>query len=176
MAPGFWLAPPLDTNSIPHLPIDCNRQNAQNWDFYFLDICATFLLTNCWRHVILEIRGAGLVGGTQKAPYGVFTGVSAFLVGMGPTLFQLCGLWFTFVFRTPTDHAVGSWGEVLCSSRGLLGLVSCPSRLSLRVASPSPFVSLLYHGFHHLSSTFLKKFPVLKLSLELEEPAKQEER
>ena len=46
---------PLDTNSIPHLFPDCNRQNAQNRDFYFLNICATFLLTNCWRCVIMEI-------------------------------------------------------------------------------------------------------------------------
>ena len=49
------LPSPLDTNSIPHPPPDCNRQNAQNRDFYFLDICATFLLTNCWRYAIMEI-------------------------------------------------------------------------------------------------------------------------
>ena len=53
---------PLDTNSIPHLFPDCNRQNAQNRDFYFLDICATFLLTNCWRHVIMEIPRPSTVG------------------------------------------------------------------------------------------------------------------
>ena len=94
------------------------------------------------------------VGGAQKSPYGVSTGVVAYVVGIGPTLFQHRGLWFTFVFRTPTHHAVGSWGEVLCSSRGLLGLVSCPRWLSLRVASPSPFVPLLYHAFAGLSRTF----------------------
>ena len=45
----------LTLQIIPHLSPDCNRQNAQNWDFYFLDICATFRLTNCWRCVIMEI-------------------------------------------------------------------------------------------------------------------------
>ena len=59
---------PLDTNSIPHLPLDCNRQNTQNWDFYFLDICATFLLTNCWRCVIMEISRRAVVGGALKMP------------------------------------------------------------------------------------------------------------
>ena len=46
---------PLDTNSIPHLSLDYNRQNVQNWDFYFPKLCATFRLTNCWRCVIMEI-------------------------------------------------------------------------------------------------------------------------
>ena len=60
--------PPLDTNNIPHLPTECNRQNAQNRDFYFLDICATFLLTNCWRCVIMEILRASPVGAPPKKP------------------------------------------------------------------------------------------------------------
>ena len=46
---------PLTLQIIAHPPPDYNRQNAQNRDFYFLDICATFLLTNCWRCVIMEI-------------------------------------------------------------------------------------------------------------------------
>ena len=46
---------PLTLQIIAHLPTECNRQNAQNRDFYFLDICATFLLTKCWRCVIMEI-------------------------------------------------------------------------------------------------------------------------
>ena len=57
---------PLDTNSIPHLFPDCNRQNAQNRDFYFLDICAAFLLTNCWRCVIMEIPRPSTVGAALK--------------------------------------------------------------------------------------------------------------
>ena len=73
-----------------------------------------------------------------------------------PNIVSACGVWFTFVFRTPTHHAVGSWGEVLCSSRGLLGLVSCPRWLSLRVASPSPFVPLLYHNLGDLSRVFFE--------------------
>ena len=57
---------PLDTNSIPHLFPDCNRQNAQNRDFYFLDICAAFLLTKLARHGIMEISARAHVGGPTK--------------------------------------------------------------------------------------------------------------
>ena len=60
--------PPLDTNSIPHPSPDCNRQNTQNRDFYFLDICVTFLLTNCWLGVKMEFPGATLVGARPKFP------------------------------------------------------------------------------------------------------------
>ena len=69
-SPTAWrLYPsPLDTNSIPHPTPDCNRQDAQNWDFYFFDICATFLLTNCWRCVIMEISRRAVVGGALKMP------------------------------------------------------------------------------------------------------------
>ena len=52
----------LTLQIIPHPPLDCNRQNAQNRDFYFLDICATFRLTNCWRCVIMEIPRPSTVG------------------------------------------------------------------------------------------------------------------
>ena len=58
--------PPLDTNSIPHPSPDCNRQNVQNRDFYFLDICATFLLTKCWRYVIMEIPAPTTEGAAPK--------------------------------------------------------------------------------------------------------------
>ena len=58
---------PLDTNSIPHLSLDCNRQIAQNRDFYFLDICATFLLTNCWRCVIMEMARRAAVRGAANS-------------------------------------------------------------------------------------------------------------
>ena len=57
---------PLTLQIIAHLPSDCNRQNAQNWDFYFLDICATFCLTNCWRCVIMEISRPASVGAPLK--------------------------------------------------------------------------------------------------------------
>ena len=60
---------PLTLQIIAHLPIKCNRQNAQNWDFYFLDICATFLLTNCWRYVIMEISRRAVVGGAPKTKW-----------------------------------------------------------------------------------------------------------
>lgn len=50
-------APPLDNNSIPRLPPECNRQNTQNRDFYFLDICATFLLTKAEGCGIMENSG-----------------------------------------------------------------------------------------------------------------------
>ena len=46
---------PLTLQIIAHLPTECNRQNTQNRDFYFPKLCATFLLTNCWRCVIMEI-------------------------------------------------------------------------------------------------------------------------
>ena len=46
---------PLTLQIIAHLPIECNRQNTQNRDFYFPKLCATFRLTNCWRCVIMEI-------------------------------------------------------------------------------------------------------------------------
>ncbi len=58
--------PPLDTNIISHLPPDFNRQNTQNRDFYFLDICATFLLTKLARHGIMEISARAHVGGPTK--------------------------------------------------------------------------------------------------------------
>ena len=41
-------------------------QNTQNQDFYFLNICATFLLTNCWSCVIMEFPAAATVGGRLK--------------------------------------------------------------------------------------------------------------
>ena len=53
---------PLTLQIIAPLPTDFNRQNTQNRDFYFLNICATFLLTNCWRYVIMEICAPGIRG------------------------------------------------------------------------------------------------------------------
>jgi hypothetical protein len=54
---------PLDCSYIvSHLFPNCNRQNAQIREKYFLDICATFLLTNCWRCIIMEIRGPDIRG------------------------------------------------------------------------------------------------------------------
>lgn len=58
---------PLTLQIIPHLSPECNWQNAQNRDFYFLDICATFLLTNCWRCVIMEISRPASVGAPPKS-------------------------------------------------------------------------------------------------------------
>lgn len=43
-------------------------QIAQNRDFYFLKLCATFRLTNCWRCVIMEILRASPVGAPPKKP------------------------------------------------------------------------------------------------------------
>ena len=65
---NFFIPSPLDTNSIPHLSTECNRQNTQNRDFYFPKLCATFRLTNCWRCVIMEILRASLVGAPPKKP------------------------------------------------------------------------------------------------------------
>ena len=59
---------PLTLQIIAHLPIECNRQNAQNRDFYFPKLCATFCLTNCWRCVIMEILRASPVGAPPKKP------------------------------------------------------------------------------------------------------------
>ena len=59
---------PLTLQIIAHLPIECNRQNTQNRDFYFPKLCATFRLTNCWRCVIMEILRASLVGAPPKKP------------------------------------------------------------------------------------------------------------
>ena len=58
---------PLTLQIIAHLPTECNRQNAQNRDFYFLDICATFCLTNCWWCVIMEISRPSTVGAPPKS-------------------------------------------------------------------------------------------------------------
>ena len=62
----FPLPLPLTLQIIAHLPTECNRWNAQNWDFYFLKLCATFLLTKCWRCVIMEISRAWVVGARLK--------------------------------------------------------------------------------------------------------------
>lgn len=43
-------------------------QIAQNRDFYFPKLCATFRLTNCWRCVIMEILRASPVGAPPKKP------------------------------------------------------------------------------------------------------------
>jgi hypothetical protein len=42
-----WGLSPHCSYSIPHLHTKCNRQNAQNWEFYKRNFCANFLLTNC---------------------------------------------------------------------------------------------------------------------------------
>ena len=65
---GSLALPLLTLQIIAHPTPDCNRQNAQNRDFYFLDICATFLLTNCWRCVIMEISRPAFVGAPLKMP------------------------------------------------------------------------------------------------------------
>ena len=57
---------PLTLQIIAHLHTDFNRQNTQIREKYFFDICATFLLTNCWRYVIIEILRASLVGARLK--------------------------------------------------------------------------------------------------------------
>ena len=44
---------PLTLQIIAHPIAECNRQNVQNRDFYFLDICATFRLTKYWRYAIM---------------------------------------------------------------------------------------------------------------------------
>ena len=99
------------------------------------------------------------VGGAQKSPYGVSTGVVAYVVGICPTLFQHRGLWFTFVFRTPTHRAVGSWGEVLCSSRGSFPLGLPRPRLLYPYYSTSLFscqgVLENYFRFAWLGKTWL---------------------
>ena len=59
---------PLTLQIIAHLPTECNRQNAQNRDFYFPKLCATFCLTNCWWCVIMEILRASPVGAPPKKP------------------------------------------------------------------------------------------------------------
>ena len=43
-------------------------QIAQNRDFYFPKLCATFRLTNCWRCVIMEISRPASVGAPLKMP------------------------------------------------------------------------------------------------------------
>ena len=64
---GLYLCPSLLTlQIIAHLPLDCNRQNVQNRDFYFLKICATFLLTKLARHGIMEISARAHVSGPKK--------------------------------------------------------------------------------------------------------------
>ena len=55
-------ASPLDNNSISHLFSNCNRQNAQIRDFYFLVFCATFLLTKLvavWYNKISRLTFVG---------------------------------------------------------------------------------------------------------------------
>lgn len=59
---------PLTLQIIAHPIVECNRQNVQNRDFYFPKLCATFLLTNCWRCVIMEILRASPVGAPPKKP------------------------------------------------------------------------------------------------------------
>ena len=66
---GLYLCPSLLTlQIISHLPLDCNRQNAQNRDFYFLKLCATFLLTKVAWCVIMEFSAAATVSGRLKKP------------------------------------------------------------------------------------------------------------
>ena len=57
---------PLDNDSIPQTTPECNRQNAQNRDKIFFNICATFLLTKLARHGIMEISARAHVGGPTK--------------------------------------------------------------------------------------------------------------
>ena len=62
-------------------------------------------------------------------------------------ILSACVVWFTFVFRTQGHRAVGSWGDGLTRSRGL--------RL-FAVATPSPFVPLVYHTLGSLSRGFFR--------------------
>ena len=64
-------------------------------------------------------------------------------------IFSACVVWFTFVSRKQEHLAVGSSGRGLTRSRGHPHFV---------VASPSPFVPLLYHNLGDLSRGFLKFF------------------
>ena len=59
---------PLTLQIIAHLSIEYNRQNVQNRDFYFLDICAIFRLTNCWSYGIMEFPAETLGSGRLKKP------------------------------------------------------------------------------------------------------------
>jgi hypothetical protein len=79
---------PLTLQIIAHLPTDCNRQNTQNRDFYFLNICATFRLTNCWRYVIMEFPAAATVGGRLKKPPHT---LGRSKCGAGKIQFKICG-------------------------------------------------------------------------------------
>lgn len=125
-----------------------------------------FCLTNCWPCGIMEIRAAGAWAARKKPPMVYPQGVG-FSSRHGSHILSAWGVWFTFIFRTPTDHAVGSWGRGLTDSRGSFPLgLPCPPLLCLYYIMLSQVCQAL----------FLKKFPVFKLSLELEEPAKQEER
>lgn len=65
-----------------------------------------------------------------------------------PLLLQPLRHWFTFIFRKYEHLAVGSLGKGLTRSRGHPHFV---------VASPSPFVSLLYHNLGYLSRGIFEK-------------------
>ena len=53
------LSLPLDMIIIPHPEVKCNRQKAQNRDFYNRNFCVKFLLTNCVGCGIM-VNSAGL--------------------------------------------------------------------------------------------------------------------
>ena len=65
-----------------------------------------------------------------------------------PLLLQPLRHWSTFIFRKYEHLAVGSSGRGLTRSRGHPHFV---------VASPSPFVSLLYHNLDNLSRGIFEK-------------------
>ena len=70
---------PLTLQIIAHLPSECNRQNAQNRDFYSFKLCATFLLTKCWRYVIMEICAPHTRGRADEIAYGGLKKPTAFV-------------------------------------------------------------------------------------------------
>lgn len=59
---------PLTLQIIAHPIAEYNRQNTQNREKIFLNICATFLLTKLARHGIMEISARAHVGGPTKPP------------------------------------------------------------------------------------------------------------
>ena len=68
-----------------------------------------------------------------------------------------CGRWFTFVYRTPTHHAVGSLGTWSYCDNLCLGFFPCrPSPYIVIIAQEVNFVNPLYHiffiGFHSAQS------------------------